>query len=71
MFKGGQEKSKQLADLYEAVAEVGGAGFLNAGSAISTDGADGLHRTVPLESSWTYFSISLFRASISTFFSRT
>jgi lysophospholipase L1-like esterase len=45
MFKGGLEKSKQLPPLYEAVAKMGGAEFLNAGSVISTDGVDGLHLT--------------------------
>ena len=43
MFKGGLEKSKQLPPLYEAVAKMGGAEFLNAGSDVSTDGVDGLH----------------------------
>jgi lysophospholipase L1-like esterase len=45
MFKGGLEKSKQLPELYEAVAKMGGAEFLNAGSVASTDGVDGLHLT--------------------------
>jgi lysophospholipase L1-like esterase len=45
MFKGGLEKSKQLPELYEAVAKMGGAEFLNAGSVVSTDGVDGLHLT--------------------------
>ena len=45
MFKGGLEKSKQLPPLYEAVAKMGGAEFLNAGSDVSTDGVDGLHLT--------------------------
>jgi lysophospholipase L1-like esterase len=49
MFKGGLEKSKQLPDLYEAVAKMGGAGFLNAGSVISTDGINGLHLTAESE----------------------
>src|ERR1700739_3551199 len=49
MFQGGFEKSKQLPDLYEAVAKMGGAGFLNAGSVISTDGVDGLHLTAESE----------------------
>ena len=49
MFKGGLEKSKQLPDLYEAVAKMAGAGFLNAGSVISTDGVDGLHLTAESE----------------------
>jgi hypothetical protein len=38
MFKGGLEKSQVLAPLYEAVAEMGGGEYLNAGSVISTDG---------------------------------
>ena len=42
MSKGGVEKSQQLPDQYEAVAKMGGAAFLNAGSVISTDGVDGL-----------------------------
>jgi hypothetical protein len=38
MFKGGLEKSQKLPELYEAVAKMGGAEFLNSGSVISTDG---------------------------------
>ena len=49
MFQGGFEKSKQLPDLYEAVAKMGGAGFLNAGSVISTECVDGLHLTAESE----------------------
>ena len=45
MFKGGLEKSQKLPELYEAVAKMGGAEFLNAGSVVSTDGVDGLHLT--------------------------
>lgn len=45
MFKGGLEKSKELPSLYEGVAKMGGAEFLDAGSVISTDGVDGLHFT--------------------------
>jgi len=45
MFKEGLEKSKQLPPLYEAVAKMGGAEFLNAGSVVSTDGVDGLQLT--------------------------
>jgi hypothetical protein len=45
MFKGGLEKSKELPALYEAVAKIGGAEFLNAGAVVSTDGVDGLHLT--------------------------
>ena len=43
MFEGGVEKSQKLPELYEAVAKMGGADFLNAGSVVSTDGVDGLH----------------------------
>jgi lysophospholipase L1-like esterase len=49
MFKGGLEKSRQLPALYEAVAKMGGADFLDAGSVISTDGVDGLHLTAESE----------------------
>jgi lysophospholipase L1-like esterase len=49
MFKGGLEKSRQLPELYEAVAKMGGAEFLNAGSVVSTDGVDGLHLTAESE----------------------
>jgi acetolactate synthase-1/2/3 large subunit len=35
--KGGLEKSQQLPSLYEAVAKMGGAEYLNAGSVVSTD----------------------------------
>src|ERR1700757_2840829 len=49
MFKGGLEKSQRLPELYEAVAKMGGAEFLNAGSVISTDGIDGLHLTAESE----------------------
>ena len=45
MFKWGLEKSKQLPALYGAVAKMGGAEFLDAGSVVSTDGVDGLHLT--------------------------
>jgi hypothetical protein len=45
MFKWGLEKSKQLPALYEAVAKMGGAEFLNAGSVVPTDGVDGLRPT--------------------------
>jgi lysophospholipase L1-like esterase len=45
MFKGGLEKSKELAPLYEGAAKMGGAEFLDAGSVVSTDGVDGLHLT--------------------------
>jgi lysophospholipase L1-like esterase len=43
MFKGGVEKSRQLAPLYKEIAAAGGAEFLDAGSVMNTDGIDGLH----------------------------
>jgi lysophospholipase L1-like esterase len=49
MFEGGLEKSQKLPELYEAVAKMGGADFLNAGSVVSTDGVDGLHLTAASE----------------------
>lgn len=49
MFKGGLEKSNQPPELYEAVAKMSGAGFLNGGSVISTDGVNGLHLTANSE----------------------
>src|ERR1700751_2993871 len=49
MFQGGFEKSKQLPDLYAAVAQMGGAGVLNAGAGVSTDGGGGLHLTAESE----------------------
>jgi lysophospholipase L1-like esterase len=49
MFKGGVEKSQQLAPLYKAIATAGGAEFLDAGSVINTDGIDGLHFSAETE----------------------
>ena len=49
MFKGGLEKSKQLPKLYEGVAQLGGAAFFDANTAISTDGIDGLHISADAE----------------------
>ena len=46
MFKGGLEKTKELSKLYEGIARLGGADFFDAGSVITSDGADGLHLTV-------------------------
>jgi hypothetical protein len=40
---------KSFLSSYEAVAKMGGAEFLNAGSVISTDGVDGLHLTAESE----------------------
>lgn len=44
-FDGGQEKSKQFATKYEALASFLHVGFFDAGSVISTDGVDGIHFT--------------------------
>ena len=49
MFKGGLEKTKDLAKLYEGMARLGGADFFDAGSVITTDGADGLHLSAEAE----------------------
>jgi hypothetical protein len=49
MFKGGLEKSQKLPELYQTVAKMGGAEYLNAGSVVSTDGVDGLHLTAESE----------------------
>ena len=43
MFAGGAPRARALPPLYEAVARVAGAEFLDAGSVIHTDGDDGLH----------------------------
>jgi lysophospholipase L1-like esterase len=43
MFAGGHPKSVALAPLYEGVAALTGAAFLNAGDHIQTDGVDGVH----------------------------
>jgi lysophospholipase L1-like esterase len=48
-FAGGEEKSKQLAKDYAAVAQAAGAEFLDAGSVIKTDGVDGLHLSAAAE----------------------
>lgn len=44
-FAGGHAKSVALPPLYAALAAAAGAGFLDANTAIVTDGADGLHLT--------------------------
>jgi lysophospholipase L1-like esterase len=49
MFKGGLEKTNELSKLYEGMARLGGAEFFDAGSVITTDGADGLHLTAESE----------------------
>jgi lysophospholipase L1-like esterase len=45
LFKGGLEKSAELAHHYEALATFLGIPFLNAGEVISTGGVDGIHLT--------------------------
>jgi lysophospholipase L1-like esterase len=45
IFDGGQEKTAQLADAYEALASFMNVNFFDAGSVISTDGIDGIHFT--------------------------
>jgi lysophospholipase L1-like esterase len=45
MFAGGHAKSAQFAALYEAIAAMTGAAFLDAGAVIATDGMDGIHFT--------------------------
>jgi lysophospholipase L1-like esterase len=43
LYRGGKEKSAQLAGHYSALAEFLGVAFLDAGSVITTDGVDGIH----------------------------
>ncbi|MEV0277016.1 SGNH/GDSL hydrolase family protein [Streptomyces sp. NPDC050610] len=45
VFRGGQEKSAQLAGVYRALADAAGAAFADAGEFITTDGKDGVHFT--------------------------
>ncbi len=45
MFAGGHAKGAALPALYEQVAALAGAAFLDAGTVIASDGADGLHWT--------------------------
>ena len=45
IFEGSQEKSAQLAEVYRAMTSFVKVPFFDAGSAISTDGVDGLHFT--------------------------
>jgi lysophospholipase L1-like esterase len=45
MWRGGAEKSRELGRLCRAVADTYGAGFLDAGEVITTDGVDGVHFT--------------------------
>jgi lysophospholipase L1-like esterase len=46
MFAGGHAKTVALAPLYEGVARMTGAAFLNAGDHIETDGEDGVHEAM-------------------------
>jgi lysophospholipase L1-like esterase len=46
LFRGGKEKSQQLAALYAAAAKTFGAEFFDGGTVTSTDGVDGIHFTV-------------------------
>lgn len=43
MFAGGHAKNALMPAVYEAVANAAGAGFLDAGKHIATDGVDGVH----------------------------
>jgi lysophospholipase L1-like esterase len=45
IFAGGEEKSRMLGPLYAGMAHLGSARFLDAGSVVETDGADGTHLT--------------------------
>ena len=44
-FAGAREKSLWLPTVYAAIAETAGAGFLDAGTIVSSDGIDGIHLT--------------------------
>lgn len=46
MFRGGAEKSKNLAPFYRGVADRSGIGFLDAGEIIDSDTIDGIHLSV-------------------------
>jgi lysophospholipase L1-like esterase len=49
MFAGGHAKTAAMPALYEAVARMTGAGFLDAGKHIATDGADGVHFSAEMQ----------------------
>lgn len=51
MFAGAHAKALALPPLYEQVAELAGAAFLDAGTVIGSDGADGLHWTAAAQRS--------------------
>jgi lysophospholipase L1-like esterase len=43
MFKGNEEKSKQLGSHYKAVAEANGVEYFDAGAVVKSSNIDGLH----------------------------
>ena len=45
IFDGGREKTMALGDLYAAIAETAGEHAFDAGTAVATDGVDGIHLT--------------------------
>lgn len=45
IFEGSQEKSAQLAEVYDAMASFVKVPFFDAGSVIATEGQDGIHFT--------------------------
>lgn len=49
MFAGGHAKALAMAPLYEGIAKLTGAAFLNAGEHIETDGADGVHLSADMQ----------------------
>ncbi len=49
MFAGGHAKTVAMAPLYEGVARMAGAAFLNAGDHIATDGSDGVHFSADMQ----------------------
>jgi lysophospholipase L1-like esterase len=49
MFAGGHAKAQALAPMYEGVAKLTGAAFLNAGDHVETDGADGVHFSTEMQ----------------------
>jgi lysophospholipase L1-like esterase len=44
-FAGGEERSRGMPEAYRRIAEAAGAAFFDAGTAIQTDGVDGVHFT--------------------------
>jgi lysophospholipase L1-like esterase len=49
MFAGGEALSRQLPEAYAAIARAAGAGFLDAGTVIATDGVDGVHFSAEMQ----------------------